>query len=140
MITQKEKDLTIALLTEKLERISGKKVVLKEAPVVQGYERKPVDQDKMRQQNLSWLERALYGIEILCEVELDANEMLTNNPKLANYFIKTLKKSIKEFGPIDDMSEAVSSDLFCDLPWNLFNNTERQAFQKQNPDACWHFE
>ena len=30
MITQKEKDLTIQLLTEKLERISGKKVVLKE--------------------------------------------------------------------------------------------------------------
>lgn len=30
MITQKEKQLTIVLLTEKLERISGKKVTLKE--------------------------------------------------------------------------------------------------------------
>ena len=30
MITQKEKDLTIALLTEKLERISGKKIVLED--------------------------------------------------------------------------------------------------------------
>ena len=30
MITNKEKDLTIQLLTEKLQRISGKKVVLKE--------------------------------------------------------------------------------------------------------------
>ena len=30
MITQKEKDLTIQLLTEKLQKISGKKVILEE--------------------------------------------------------------------------------------------------------------
>jgi hypothetical protein len=135
MITQKEKNLTIQLLIEKLQRISGKKVVLKEAPFVQGYERRPVDQEKIRKQNLSWLERALYGIEILYEVKLDAEEMLTNNSKLANYFIKTLKNSIKEFGPIDDMQEAVSFDLFFDIPWNLFNNTEKQAFLKQDPES-----